>query len=182
MTYNIEIEYADLNPGANQVVITAIDVIGEQRDTTVTVNFADGVTWVQPYTATFSTATQISDVAHVVDGKWHLVPGEGVRIDSSATGYDRLIAIGDYRWTPNYEILLPMTITWHCRRNWVNDPEGSGLALGWQGHRIPTQPQALRAIPDDLLDQGSTGGTAGADVVSPESRWGEGEHESYCFL
>ncbi len=139
--YNIEIDYSDLNPGANQVVITAIDMLGERRDTTVTVNFTDGVTWVQPYTANFTTATAVTDVAHVVDGKWYLVPGEGVRVDSSATGYDRLIVLGDYRWTPNYEILLPMTIHAIAASSEFVEPTGIGLALGWQGHVDTTQPR-----------------------------------------
>ncbi|UCG51793.1 MAG: DUF1349 domain-containing protein, partial [Candidatus Latescibacterota bacterium] len=55
--YNIEVDYADLNPGANSVVITAIDDIGERRDTTVTVNYTDGVTWAMPDTAKFESAS-----------------------------------------------------------------------------------------------------------------------------
>jgi hypothetical protein len=136
--YNIEIDYEDLVPGPNQLVITAIDTLGQQRDTTVTVNFTDGVTWAQPYTASFTTASSISDVAHVIDGKWYLVPGEGIRVDSSATGYDRLIGLGDYRWATDYEVLVPMTI------HWAQDdgaPNGVGLAIGWQGHFDTTQPQ-----------------------------------------
>ncbi len=135
--YNIELDYDDLNAGANQVVITAIDTLGERRDTTVTVNYTDGVTWVLPYTASFTTASEISDVAQVVDGKWYLVPGEGVRVDSSATGYDRLVDIGDYSWLSDYEVLVPMTI----HQSSLGGPAGVGIGLGWQGNTGTQQPR-----------------------------------------
>lgn len=135
--YNIEISYDDLLPGANSVVITAIDTLGERRDTTVTVNYAQGVTAPLPYTAALETAATISDFGHVVDGRWYLAPGEGVRVDSSATGYDRLIAIGDRTWETNYDVLVPFTI--HAAS--LGGPSGVGIGLGWQGHVGSLQPR-----------------------------------------
>ncbi|UCH82903.1 MAG: DUF1349 domain-containing protein, partial [Candidatus Latescibacterota bacterium] len=105
--FNIEIDYADLSPGANNLVITAVDTLGEQTDHAVTVDYTDGVTWALPFTAAFSTATGVTDVAHVIDGRWHLT-GSGVRTDSSAAGYDRFLVLGDRTWSPDYEITVPL--------------------------------------------------------------------------
>ncbi|UCG50578.1 MAG: PKD domain-containing protein, partial [Candidatus Latescibacterota bacterium] len=135
--YNIEIDYADLSPGANQVVVTAIDTLGERQDTTVTVNYTDGVTWAMPYTADWLTAGEIGDVAHVVDGRWYLVDGEGVRVDSSATGYDRLLVMGDHTWMPDYEVLVPMTID----AGSLGSPSGVGIGIGWLRHIGAEQPR-----------------------------------------
>ena len=135
--YNIEVSYGDLAPGANDLVITAIDTLGERRDTTVTVNYTAGITQDLPYAAAFQTAGAISDFAHPVDGRWHIVPGEGVRVDSSATGYDRLIVIGDRTWETNYEVLVPFTI--HAAS--LGGPSGVGIGLGWQGHIGSLQPR-----------------------------------------
>ncbi len=135
--YNIEISYGDLTPGANQVVVTAIDTLGERRDTTVTVNFTPAVQSSLPYLASFQTAGGLSECGHIVDGRWYLVPGEGVRVDSSATGYDRLIVIGDRTWETNYEVLVPFTI--HASS--LGGPAGVGLGIGWQGHVGTEQPR-----------------------------------------
>jgi len=126
--FNIEIDYTDLVSGPNEVVITALDAIGEQTDHVVTVSYTDGVTGVLPDTAHFTTASAISDEAHVVDGRWHLT-GQGVRVDSNGTGYDRMIVVGDYRWETNYEIVLPITV--HAGD--LGGPSGIGMAIGWQG-------------------------------------------------
>jgi hypothetical protein len=135
--YNIEIDYDDLIPGENQVVITAIDTLGERRDTTVVVDYTAGKTWAVADTARFEATTAISEEAHVVDGKWYLVPGVGVRVDSAATGYDRLLVLGDHRWKTDYEVLLPMTI--HATQ--AGELTGIGLGLGWQGHTGSGQPR-----------------------------------------
>ena len=135
--YNIEIDYADLIPGPNQLVISAIDTLGERRDTTVVLNHVEGGIWALADTARFETAAAISEEAHVVDGRWYLVPGVGVRMDSTATGYDRLLVVGDYRWETNYEVLLPMTI--HAAS--LGGLTGIGLGLGWQGHTGSEQPR-----------------------------------------
>ncbi|MEJ2722092.1 MAG: InlB B-repeat-containing protein, partial [bacterium] len=138
--YNIEIDYGDLNPGANQVVITAIDTLGERRDKTVTVNYTDGVTWALPYTAEFETSGSIMDEAHVVDGRWYVADGEGVRVDSSGTGYDRLIVLGDTTWVTDYEVLVPMTIH-QSSLSTTAFTSGVGIGLGWKGNEGSDQPR-----------------------------------------
>jgi uncharacterized repeat protein (TIGR02543 family) len=126
--FNAEISNVVLLPGVNQLVITAIDTLGEQTDHSVTVEFFDGITWEMPYMTDWSAAIQIADQACVVDGKWHLT-GDGVRTDTSAIGYDRLIVLGDYRWLTDYEVTVPMTFH-------AGFPVGTGfgIAVGWHGH------------------------------------------------
>jgi uncharacterized repeat protein (TIGR02543 family) len=135
--YNIEISYGDLTPGANQVVLSAVDVLGERRDTTVTVDYTPGVQSSLPYNALFQSAGGVNECGHIVDGRWYVVSGQGVRVDSSATGYDRLIVIGDRAWETNYEVLLPFTI--HASS--LGGPAGVGLGIGWQGHVGSLQPR-----------------------------------------
>jgi len=131
--YNLEIDNGDLLSGANQIVITAIDTLGEQTDETVTVNYTPGVVWSLPDSIDWSSSAKVTDLAQVVDGRWHL-NADGVRTDSSATGYDRLLVVGDYTWLTNYEVEVPILIH--------SEPAGGvGLAFGWQGHTGPDQPK-----------------------------------------
>jgi uncharacterized repeat protein (TIGR02543 family) len=147
--FNIDIDTAALLPGVNQIIITATDVLNEQRNHPVTVNYTSGVTAPLPYSAAFSTAGAISDAAQVVDGRWFLT-GSGVRTDSSATGYDRYIALGDRSWPTNYEVTVPITV--HAGN--LGGTFGAGMLIGWQGHTGSDQPrtakpyQALARISD----------------------------------
>lgn len=125
--FDIEIDYADLVPGLNDVVITAVDSLGERTDRLVTVDYTDGVTWEMPYFADWSSATELSDVAHAVDGRW-LLTEDGVRTDPNCIGYDRLIVMGDRRWGTDYEVIVPLTI--HGGAGW----SGVGVVLGWASH------------------------------------------------
>ncbi len=147
--FNVEIDVADLSPGVNEVVITAVDALAEERHHSVNIDYTAGVTWPLPSTASFTTASAISDVAQVVDGRW-ILTGDGVRVDSSGTGYNRDIALGDRTWTTNYEVTTPIIVH-------AGDLGGSfrvATAIGWQGHTGAEQPrlsnpyQALAGIRD----------------------------------
>ena len=48
--FNIDLAYADLLPGINQVIITATDTLGNQRRETIEVEYVSGNTWPLPYT------------------------------------------------------------------------------------------------------------------------------------
>ena len=129
----IELSVDELLPGANQVLITATDTLGNSNTEFVTVNWTPGVTPSLPHAVDWSTAGVIGDVAQVVDGRWALTPG-GVRIQD--TGYDRLIAIGDRSWT-DYEATVVVTV--HSIDHLNGDPSPSngplvGMGLRWQGH------------------------------------------------
>jgi uncharacterized repeat protein (TIGR02543 family) len=147
--FNVEIDVAELMPGSNELVITATDVLAEERNHSVTLNHTAGVTAPLPLDASFTAASAISDAAQVVDGRWYLTD-DGVRVDSSATGYSRYITLGDRAWSPNYEVTAPITVH-------EGDLGGSfraGIAIGWQGHTGSQQPRlsnpylALAAIRD----------------------------------
>jgi len=149
----VEIDFANLVPGANDLVITAVDSIGEQTDKTVTIDYTDGITWQMPYTVDWSSVTEITDAAQVVAGRWDLT-GDGVRNASNATGYDRLIDIGDYRWLTDYEATVPVTI--HGGN--LGGTSAIGFVIGWQGHTGAGQPRTstpfqtagwLRNVPDN---------------------------------
>jgi hypothetical protein len=134
--FNVEIDRANLNNGANTVVITAVDSLGNQSSQSVTVNYVSGRTWPLPYSVDWSTVANISDVAQIVDGKWQLQPDGSVR--TMEVGYDRLIAIGEMNTWTNYEVTAEVTV------NTVDCMDfGIGIVTGWRGHSTVQFGQAL---------------------------------------
>ncbi len=131
--FNIDIDYAVLQPGANQVEIFAADANSNGSSTTVTVNYAAGHSWPLPYAIDWTTVETLSDAVQVVDGKWDF-SSNGVR--PVELGYDRLLAIGErFGWT-DYEVTVPITI--HgidpAGYQWPSVAPGLALMLRWQGH------------------------------------------------
>lgn len=125
--FNIDLDYASLNEGLNTVTLKAVYLDDSEARETVVVNYRHGQTWPLPYSINWSKATSIQEVADVVDGLWGL-NREQSTIRTLATGYDRLVAIGDVAWT-DYEVEVPITI--HERRT---SSSLVGLVLRWQGH------------------------------------------------
>lgn len=124
--FNVEIDHASLNAGANTVVITATDNLGNTATHTVTVNWANtGQVWPLPYSIDWSTVSNISDVAQVVDGNWAIQSDGTVR--TRQTGYDRVIALGDETWT-DYQVTAEMTLN-----NVDCYDYGAGVIVGWSG-------------------------------------------------
>jgi len=139
--FNVEIDYADLDPGANDVLLTAVDIYGQHFDAAVTVNYTDGVTWARPDTLRFESAAAVTDEACVVDGRWHLEAG-GVRTDADAIGYDRLLTAGQgydagSSWPSEVEVLAPITIHDYVS---TSGRGAIGIGLGWRGHSGGEQP------------------------------------------
>ncbi|NUO06428.1 MAG: hypothetical protein HUU07_13700 [Candidatus Brocadia sinica] len=133
--FNIEIAYADLIIGQNQVVIKATDSLGNQTIETVTVECTKGNAWPLPYAINWSSVEKIQDVAQIVDGLWFL-DKNGIRTHPDHVGYDRIVAIGDMRWT-DYEVTVPVTI--HAIDESAFDSStsvgpGLGVLFRWQGH------------------------------------------------
>ena len=132
--FNIELQFLDLAVGSNSVTITATDGVGLQNTRTVIVNYPGPTSWPRDYGINWSTATEISNVAQVVDGKWEI---QGDKLRSRQFGYDRLIAFGDEQWQ-DYEVIAEMTVNEidpRCSQNWC---AGGGAVLGilvrWPGH------------------------------------------------
>jgi hypothetical protein len=136
--FNVEIDHALLNAGANTVVISATDNLGNTAMHTVTVNWQNtGQTWPLPYSINFATTAKISDVAQVVDGQWAIQPDGSVR--TMQTAYDRTLAFGDVTWT-DYQVTAQMTLN-------ATDcfDFGTGLLVGWTGN---TYGDSLALNPD----------------------------------
>ncbi|NLD72420.1 MAG: hypothetical protein GX649_06850, partial [Chloroflexi bacterium] len=136
--FNVEIGWNELQPGANQVVITAVDVLGNIGTATVTVHNEYDVTkvWPIPYSVDWSTVTDILDVAQPIDGYW-VVEGDTVRPGNPGPlSYDRLLGIGDVAWQ-DYEVTVPITI----HQFYGQDP-GVGILTRWKGHTGSGQPSS----------------------------------------
>jgi hypothetical protein len=125
--FNVEIEYLSLPAGVSEVTIRAVDGLGNETVEVVEVEYIDDVVPSETYSIDWSTVSDVSEVAQIVDGKWSLDSG-GVRVVE--TGYDRLIAIGDLDWI-DYEATVEFTL------NAPADPDVApivGLAMRWTGH------------------------------------------------
>ena len=121
--FNAEINTADLRDGPNTVTLKAND---GQATETVAVNYYAGNTWPQPYSIDWDSVADIRDVVQVVDGQW---AKDGDSIRTMATGYDRIVALGDIGWD-DFQVTVPVTI--HS----FPDPNagGVGVVARWQGH------------------------------------------------
>ncbi|RIK42591.1 MAG: hypothetical protein DCC55_08395 [Chloroflexi bacterium] len=130
--FNAEISTTLLISGSNQIVITATDVLTNQAVQTVTVNYVAGRTWPASYEADWGTATNIQQLADVVDGKWAL---QGANLRPVELGYDRLVAIGDVSWK-DYEVVVPLVIHGIDEEGFKSPSNGPGVGvlLRWQGH------------------------------------------------
>jgi hypothetical protein len=131
--FNIDVAFADLRSGLNDVVVTATDAKGNKATKTVQIQRLDGNVWPSPYTIDWDAGGAINDVAQVVDGKWALAPG-GVR--AVEPGYDRLVSLGDVNWT-DYEVTFPVTINALDASGfdrWQSGGAGLGLLMRWNGH------------------------------------------------
>jgi regulation of enolase protein 1 (concanavalin A-like superfamily) len=125
--FNVEIEYLSLPAGISEVTIRALDGLGNETVEVVEVEYIDNVVTPETYSIDWSTVSEVSEVAQIVDGKWSLA-SDGVRVVEP--GYDRLIAIGDLGWV-DYEATVEFTL------NAPADPEQApivGLAMRWTGH------------------------------------------------
>jgi chitodextrinase len=122
--FNIDIHIDDLREGSNQVVITATDSSSSQDVKQVNVTWDSSNIWPLPFTADWSKASKISQLAQIVDGSWYLQDSDVLTV---VRGYDRLIAIGDIAWT-DYEVLVPFEIYG------MSYSGGVGVLLRWNGH------------------------------------------------
>jgi hypothetical protein len=132
--FNADVPVTDLAVGTNTIVLRAQDTVGNVSTANVTVDFDGTGVWPLPFTANWSAAAEISDVAQPVDGPWEI---QGNAVRNLQVGYDRLLAIGDLSWT-NYEVTVPITIHSFDPSVWTPEVIGPAAAVGvllrWQGH------------------------------------------------
>lgn len=129
--FNVDLDCRDLKVGENDLLIRAVDEVGDEITERVTlVNHAQPCAL--PYTIKWGEVAQIQDVAHVVDGIWSIT-ADGVSPEEIS--YDRLIAIGDMAWR-DYEVTVPITVH-GINAACYNRPSvhaGVGIVLRWKGH------------------------------------------------
>ncbi|MGE3166570.1 MAG: DUF1349 domain-containing protein [Planctomycetota bacterium] len=138
--FNIDLNVANMQPGANQVIITAIDGIGNETSKSLTIHNSAGPVWPLPTTVSWSGLDSVTQVAQVVDGKWGLEP-EGLRI--TELGYDRLVAIGDTSWT-DYEATVSFVVHSVDHESAYTPQSGGpafGMILRWPGHTVGSNQQ-----------------------------------------
>jgi hypothetical protein len=130
--FNADIDRSSLVSGANQVIITATNGLGATKKDTVTIQYVSGHVWPLPYSIDWSSAQSIPAVAQIVDGLWTV---QGGSLRPVATGYDRLVAIGDVTWT-DYEVTVPITIHGidSVSGDYARDGAGLGIVMRWNGH------------------------------------------------
>jgi hypothetical protein len=129
--FNVEIDYAQLDPTAALDVVRIRAVYGDGQNFThdVTIAYEDGRQWPTDYSIDWAGVTDLQQVVQVVDGLWTF-DADGVR--PALPGYDRVLALGDVVWD-SYEVRL--TIAVHDLS--VPDaPGGAAIWLGmqWGGH------------------------------------------------
>ena len=129
--WNIDIDIAELQDGANTIVLTAVEP-GDSTQQVISLDYTQGNVWPADFDAEWSLASEIADVAQVVDGLWSIVPG-GLRPD--VMGYDRIVAIGDVAWT-DFEVTVPITIHDYDPNGFMfpSVAPGLGLTHRWRGH------------------------------------------------
>ncbi|MCB9867715.1 MAG: hypothetical protein H6816_13905 [Phycisphaerales bacterium] len=130
--FNVEIDFADLQIGDNDLVITATDNLANVSVTPVTVTYAPSIIWPLPYGLDLSGASALNEVAQVVDGDW-VIATNGVRCPQM--GYDRVLAVGDIDWA-EYEVTATITMLDldPAGYNWPSVSPGFGMTLRWRGH------------------------------------------------
>lgn len=132
--FNVEIDYEDLNPGNNTVVITAADGPGSTSSQTVTVNYTPGNVWPLPYSVAWNSVANLQNAVQIVDGLW-TIQGNNVRTEEP--GYDRILALGDVGETwKDYEVTAAV-IAHGIDQDGFNS-QGNGAGVGfiarWRGH------------------------------------------------
>ena len=155
--FNVEIDHASLIAGANNVVITAVDNLGNRATHTVVINYTAGVSWPSTYSIDWRSVSNIQSVSQIVDGVWALQPDGSVR--TLQPGYDRLIALGDWNNWLNYTVTAEVTMH-NVDDPFVAEPPGFppgfgfGIILGWKGHTtiqygvpLPDQPRTGHPFP-----------------------------------
>jgi hypothetical protein len=146
--FNVELDAADLRPGANNVLLQADAPDGQNCRCEVTLVWEEGRTPMPPLRIQWDRVSAIQDVAQVVDGRWALTPA-GVRV--CEPWYDRVIAVGDRSWR-DYEIATAVTFHGLHQPNAQLGDGGAGvihaaLALRWPGHDIDDRQPHVKWYP-----------------------------------
>jgi hypothetical protein len=127
--FNVDIDISAVNVGANTVVISATNSLGNTSERTVNFTY-NNISQDLPFTLDWSTVNDFQEVAQSVDGRW-VVENDHVRETTFA--YDRMLVIGDMSWV-NYEVTVPVTVHAVDPQKRYGSHSGLGLVLRWGGH------------------------------------------------
>ncbi len=130
--FNIELDYTDLKPGLNLVVISA-EGAGGKTQQTVTITYNSAAAWTPGvYTFNWASVSQINALGQVVDGHWVL---DGNSVRPTVFDYDRLLALGDMSWR-DYTVTVPITVYSVDPSGYFGPSNGPGVGLitRWNGH------------------------------------------------
>jgi hypothetical protein len=131
--FNADIDYSLINPGRNNLVITATDYQNQIGQQTVTVNNVGTrlASDVGDFTVDFQNLTNetLQNRVQIVDGKWEIGPDN--RIRTTQVGYDRAFLIGDKNISGSYDVETEFVLHSYSCSGW-----GFGAASGWQGHTL----------------------------------------------
>jgi hypothetical protein len=130
--FNADLLYDDLDAGANQLLLRAVDGLGNVSLTLVTVNRTADNVCPLPHTINWGQVATINSVAQVVDGLW-MLEADGVR--PAVMAYDRLIVVGDLTWQ-DYEVTVPITVHALNPGGYAAPSFGPGVGIlcRWPGH------------------------------------------------
>lgn len=139
--FNIELPIAELNNGANSLIIRASDG-GTNVTQTVTVNYNPSSVWPLPTTVDWNNYSSVLQGAQPVDGSWTIEAG---KLKTVVPGYDRLVAIGQGNMSGNgwtdYEVKVPVTVHSLTGPGGTQPPSqssGVGIIVRWSGHFATT--------------------------------------------
>jgi hypothetical protein len=140
--FNVEVDSAALGSGLHTITLVATDNKNNQSSVNVTLRYTAGQFWPLQYTADWSSAGSVQNVAQVVDGLWRI---EGGNLRVVEPGYDRLVAIGDTQWR-DYTVTVPVTINGldpdPQAYEFPSNGPAVGVAINWQGHYGPGETSA----------------------------------------
>ena len=136
--FNIEIAFADLLPGDNDVFITAQDAAGGETLMHVIAEYTPA-TGPTDFVIDPTSSDDLEDLVQVVDGLW---TATGPVIRPLERGYDRLLAVGDVLHE-NYEVTVELTAYSIDAEGYDFPSNGPavGMGLRWTGHTGTHQPR-----------------------------------------
>ncbi|NMC54502.1 MAG: hypothetical protein GYA48_12790 [Chloroflexi bacterium] len=129
--FNIDLMADQLKVGENSLTLYAWDGAGNKAEKVLEFDYQPQEA-MMPLELTWNQVKNIPQVAMIVDGEWQLTP-EG--LSNIASGYDRLIAVGDRKWQ-DYDVSMQFRLDDIDPSGWEY-PSGSpavGVILRWQGH------------------------------------------------
>ncbi len=128
--FNVDIARDDLLSGENEMLLTAVDILGNQAVVTVTINYENDTIWPGMYEIDWPLVSNVQDVVEVVDGLWD-VDEEGIR--TAEPGYNRMLVVGDVAWT-DYEAAVPVIVHDVLFDEGSGGSPGLGFFARWTGH------------------------------------------------